>query len=239
MFSCSEHTHIHAHIYIYIYIYTRCVWKVTRLVSQRYYFNSKQQTRWFHLQINPILPCYTTSMQCWKDSFGMAFSFILTTLLIAFSPSKWISLMIPFELGEKKTSYGARSDESGGCSGSVMFLSAWNCWIFRMLWTSALLWWSSHDLSCQNLCLFSHTEWSIYHRIFSLNCWLIAYLVKTRRGWCLYIEEGDQHNFDGLDLVTLRFSNRRLHHYSSQQTLVTLRHYADICTITILTSLWL
>ena len=28
----------------------RCVWKVTRLVSQTIYFNFKQQTTWFHFQ---------------------------------------------------------------------------------------------------------------------------------------------------------------------------------------------
>ena len=35
-----------------IYTHTECVWKVTRLVSQTIYFNSKQHTIWFLLQSN-------------------------------------------------------------------------------------------------------------------------------------------------------------------------------------------
>ena len=57
----------------------KSVSKVTGLVSQTIYFNTKQQTTWFPLQSNPprvssvhfsILLC-RVSVHCWKDSFGM------------------------------------------------------------------------------------------------------------------------------------------------------------------------
>ena len=62
------HTHTHTHIYIYIW----GLWKVTGLVLQTIYFNSKQQTTWFPLQSNPpsslmhfsILLCHA-SMHYW------------------------------------------------------------------------------------------------------------------------------------------------------------------------------
>ena len=38
--------------------------------------------------------------------------------------------------------------------------------------------------------------------------------------------------------VTLRFSNRCLHSHSSQQPLVALQNYIEICTISVLTGLW-
>ena len=45
---------------------------------------------------------------------------------------------------------------------TTMFLSLGNCLMLIMLWVGALLWWSSHNLSCHNSCLFSHTQRSIY-----------------------------------------------------------------------------
>ena len=66
------------------------------------------------LQINPtssLMPfpvlLWHVSMHCWKaSSDGL--------LLMAFTPSKQVLLMIPLRLG--KNSYGARSGEWGGCS---------------------------------------------------------------------------------------------------------------------------
>ena len=61
-------------------------------------------------------------MHCWKDSSGMS-------LLTAFKTSP---LMIPLSLGERKKSRG-KSGELGGCSSTVMLVSAKNCQMLSTL----------------------------------------------------------------------------------------------------------
>ena len=46
------------------------------------------------------------------------------------------------------------------------FFLATNCQMLKALWVDALLWWSSHDLFCNNSRLFSPTERSICRKIF-------------------------------------------------------------------------
>ena len=150
----------------------RSVWKITGLVSQTIYFNSKQQTTWLPHQVFPLelnalfhhsLLC--TSMHCWNNSSRMSLSSVITDLLMASMPSKRVHLMIPLSLGERKKSHRAWSGEQEGCSTTAMFFSARNCQMFRVLWAGALSWWSSHNLSCRNSRLFSRTERSKSCRI--------------------------------------------------------------------------
>ena len=62
------------------------------------------------------------STHCWKDSSGIPLNFVVIS-------SKRAPLMISLSLGERKMSHSARSGKLGGCSKTVMFLSARNCWI--------------------------------------------------------------------------------------------------------------
>ena len=64
--------------------------------------------------------------------------------------------MIPMSLGGKRKSHRARSGEKGGCCSTAMFFSARNCRMLRMLSAGALLWWSSHNLSCHNSRTLTH-----------------------------------------------------------------------------------
>lgn len=61
----------------------------------------------------------------------------------------------------------------------------WFPW-WSPLGTSALLWWSSHNLFCYNTRLFSHIEWSTRHRNSLWTCRLKSGRVATTHiGWCL------------------------------------------------------
>ena len=47
-----------------------------------------------------VLFCHA-SMHCWKDSSGMLLSSVITALLMASTPSKWVPLVIPLSLGKR------------------------------------------------------------------------------------------------------------------------------------------
>ena len=160
-----------------------------------------------------IILCHT-SMHCWKDSSGMPLSSVVTALLMASTPSKWVPLMIPLSLGKRRKSHGARSCEQGGFSSTVMFFSARNCRMLRALWAGALSWWSSHDLSCHNSRLFSRTDRSKSRRISLQTCWLIVWPCGKNSLWTMPLTSQNVNNmtltfdFDCLDFFRPRWGRR-------------------------------
>ena len=67
-----------------------------------------------------------------------------------------------------------------------------NCWMLRVLSSGALLWWSSHDLSCLNSYLFLSSEWNILCRIFLVDL-PNDHLALGQE--LLWTKNGNQHDF--------------------------------------------
>ena len=141
------------------------MWKVTELVSQRIYFNSKQKTTWFPLQIIPLesnaLPHSPQPyVYALLEGFFWDTSQLRLDVLHGFKKS---SLDDFLEFEEKKSSHGVRSEVF---SKTVMFLSAKKCRIYRTLWTGGLSWWSSHNFSFQVFLISKKKIFQIFMFIF-------------------------------------------------------------------------
>ena len=86
----------------------------------------------------------------------MPLNSVITAILLAFIPSKWVPLIISLSLRKRKTSHETRLGEWGGYSSTVTCLLAWNCQMLRVLGVGTLLWWSSHNFSCHSSSLLTH-----------------------------------------------------------------------------------
>ena len=65
---------------------------------------------------------FHASMDPWKDSLGIAFSSMVTALLIFSTSPKWLLLMTSFSFGNRKKSQGFRFGEYGSCSSKGVLL---------------------------------------------------------------------------------------------------------------------
>ena len=115
---------------------TRCVWKVTGLVSQTIYFSSEQYGVHFKeisLEANAL---FHSSLPQMEGFFWDAPQLHRYSTLDGLHSFKTVPLDDPLELGEKKKVTWGKIIEYGGSSRIVIFLSVRN---FRILCTPSLV----------------------------------------------------------------------------------------------------